>query len=304
MDTVALIDTPEVKKCRKLDEDKFKVDGQRLLLVYTTPEFSGRRVRAHLRKLASDIEVDVKIFVETDQLSMTRMYVLVRFHSRFQTTISENFRVGRNHPIMFAIRCKSDWHNILSYFPEDNEALEPVSEEDAPPLTLSDMKYWQADVIRLMRDNVRIMRSRRTRSQPDGECKINIVITERKCGRSTLISILKESKPISVHVIEGIVDVEDLSALQFIPNNVWNRETLIINVGKTRDVKGLRAMYRVIDTSLLRICSDIWIFSRLPCTLTQDERQRVMMYGMDEVDWENGAIGPLIPIDLPTSRIG
>lgn len=302
MDAVALIDTPEVKKCRKLDESKFKVDGQRLLLVYTAPEFSGRRVRIHMRNLAGDIGIDVEIFMEADRPDVVRMYVMVRFHSRFQTTISENFRIGKNHPVIFSIRCKTDWNNILAYFPEDREALEPVSDEETPPLGLSDMKYWQADVIRLMRDNVRIMKPRRTKNQLNAECKINIVLTKAKCGSSTLVSVLKKAKPVSLHVIEGIVDPEDLSELQQIPTDIWNRETLIVNVGKTWNVQGLRAMYAVIDALLLRICSDIWIFSSLPCTLTQDERQRVMMYGVEEADWENGIIGSLIPIEIGTSR--
>lgn len=304
MESMPLIDTDAVKKCRKPDEHRFKVDGHRMLLIYTAPKFTEKRLRSHIRSLADETGVEIRVFHEAHPTRGKHTYVLAYFNGRFQTSSRKIFDVGMDHPTILAVRCKTDWQILLSYFPDEDEVSEQVSEEEGElaPLTLSDMKHWQQDVIALMRDNIRVMRPSLVKGRPTKDCKINVVLTRDRCGRSTLVSALKEAKPTSIHVIDGIVDMEELVAVQQIPHEEWDKQTLIINIGHTSDIKGLRAMYVFIDSTMLRACCDIWIFCNLHPVVTQDEKKRIVMYDMGRTNWENGQIGQLVPMELGSSK--
>lgn len=300
-----MIETDQVKDCRRIHDDNFKTNGRRFLLIYTAPKFSAERVRTHIRDVCGNETAEVRIYLESHPTEGERMYALVDVHKRFQSIVSRVFDVNRNHPITFAVRCKTDWYSILACFPEDNDELECHSEEDEAvpaPLGVSDMKYWQVDVLALMKSNISVMKASTTKGKQLKDCKINMVVTRPKCGRSSLVSALKRAKPTSVHVIEGIVDMEELGDLKRIPVKMWDRQTLIVNIGCTSDIERLRAMYVFIDGLLTRTCWDIWFFSSLLCQVTQDENGKVAVYGVDYADWANSKVGQLIPRRLPRSR--
>lgn len=317
MDSLPLIETDEVKDCRRIDDDHYRLNGRRFLLIYAAPKFGAERVRSHVRDVCGNKLADVRIYLEVHPTEGERMYVLIDTHKRFQSSASKVFDISRNHPITFAVRCKTDWYTILACFPEDNAQLEyspedgesdPISSLSTVPasspvlLELSDMKYWQADVLALMRSNISAMRALTAKDRTLKGCKINTVITRCKCGRSSLVSALKRAKPASVHVVEGIVDTRELAALQRIPIATWNREILIVSIGTTSDIEGLDAMYVYIDAVLTKACRDIWIFSSLPCVMEQDESEKVVAYGVDQADWKNGDVGRLIPRRLIGSK--
>lgn len=306
MNPIALINTPEVKACRQLDDKsvKFKIDGRRFLLIYETAKLNPKRVRAHLCILADSEAVEVVIFIEDHPEEGVHTYVLVDFHKRFQSSAVRLLDINRHHPTMLVVKDNTSWYNILSYFPPQDEAPEyvPEVEEERPLLELADMKHWQADVIRIMRENVRVVKSGRSKGHQDKDCKINVVLTKERCGRTTLIAALKRAKPRSICVVDGIVDTADLVQLEQISQRSWNRETLIINVGDTLDMKGLRAMYVFIEATLTKVCCDIWIFTSMACVFAQDRAGKAALYGMGRVNWDEGKVGPLIPVELPRSN--
>lgn len=302
-DSVPLIDMEEVQACRLIDQNNFRINGRRFLMVYSDPKFSEKRAQMHMADIYGKGPVDVRAFTEVHPTDGTRMYVLVDFRGRFQTPVARVFEIRKNRPVIYAVKCKSAWCNILAYYPQCDDIPEWVSEEEdlAPaPLELSDMMYWQDDVLGLMKDNVSAMKAQLVKGRQTKNCKINSVVTRDRCGRSTLVSALKRAKPTSVHIVEGITHMEELTALQHIPTTEWNRETLIISIGHTSDIEGLRAMYVFIDALLTKTCRDIWFFSSMPCAMAQDEK--LLVYGVDQADWENGKVGRLIPRRLPRSR--
>lgn len=301
-DFIPLIDTDEVKKCRLIDVNNFRINGRRFLMVYTEPKFSEKRARIHMSDVYKKGPIDTRIFTEVHPTEGMRMYVLVDFQKVFQTTVHRLFEIRQNRPIVYAIRCKTDWCNVLSCYPESDAIPEQVSEEERPsppPPGLSDMKYWQEDVVELMKANVSAMKPAIVKGRQTKDCKINIVVTRDRCGRSTLVSTLKRAKPISVHIVEGIADMEELAALRRMPPEEWNRETLIVNIGHTSDIEGLRAVYVFIDSLMTKTCRDVWFFSSQSPVVTADENGKVVAYGVDQADWENGKVGRLIPRRLP-----
>ena len=305
-DSIPLIDMQDVKEwCRLIDENNFRINGRRFLVVYADPKFSEKRARIHMSDIYKKGPVDTRTFTEVHPTEGTRMYVLVDFQKAFQTTVHRLFEIRQNLPVVYAVRCKTAWCNILAYYPQCDDVPEWVSEEEErpppPPPGVSDMKHWQEDVIELMKANVSAMKAVVVKGRQTKDCKINIVVTRDRCGRSTLVSALKRAKPTSMHIVEGIAGMEELTALRRMPPEEWNRETLIVNVGHTSDIEGLRAIYVFIDSLVTKTCRDVWFFSSQSPVVTLDENGKVLVYGVDQADWENGDVGRLIPRRLPRS---
>lgn len=184
------------------------------------------------------------------------------------------------------------------------DKLTPIPEIDGyaihldkhPDLKLKHMRFWQARVASLIKEAYR---------KP---CDINFVAITPGCGRSTLIRALKYADSLGVHVVQGLLDGDRILQIASIPETVWNRDTLIANVGHIPVGSAINGMSRLIVSVATGLeCRNLWMFcSTYPGGLMAEDPSRWNLYYV-HARWDMGVADLLYKIvvksDIPGKTV-
>lgn len=155
-----------------------------------------------------------------------------------------------------------------------------------------DPRYKRQHLLRWQRDIVTII-DRNSSSEPRVE-DINVLWTHPRCGVSTLLRALKHKEPERFLILSGIPSMRQVQGLRSIPQDEWNRDTLIVEAGgipDTRDLDGITT--KIIYTSDELGCHNLWIMTNIIPLLDGVSKERWKFYKV-RADWRAGEVENLI----------
>lgn len=263
---------------------KKKIDNYRLLLVYKRFMFQEENVREHIRQRAKRPKADVMVRVEVDDKSMRCTYVLVNFNGRFQSSKADKFDIGTTRPEIFVVDSEDTMKKLTRFFvfdeepqiqqsqPEEGETKTLQSQQGSPgqlatetvirevvvapkaSLKLYDMNGWQKDFLDFSRAPGRTKRGRH----------IGFVHVFPRCGRSELMHALKIEASPDIHIVDTFLTADIAERVRKVPIDVWNRDTLIIDVGRVIDPNAYETGAQRAVALYNELGCYVWMFANIP----------------------------------------
>jgi len=125
--SIPLLETPELAGVRDVDDNKFRLNNQRVLVTYAKSNLKKKALKEFFcsKSKKPTLPCKVKIARETHKDGTKHMHVLVDFGYRFQSTSWRIFDFEGRHPNIKPILNPIHWVNCLCYLGKEDKSCTP-----------------------------------------------------------------------------------------------------------------------------------------------------------------------------------
>lgn len=137
---IPFLEVPEIADARTVDDAKFRINNQRLLVTYAKSDLKKKALKEFFegKSKKKNIPCKVKIARESHKDGTKHMHVLVDFGYRFQSTSFRIFDFEGRHPNIKPIAGLVHWVNALCYLGKEDKSNMPH------PNIVAAAKAWNA----------------------------------------------------------------------------------------------------------------------------------------------------------------
>jgi len=124
---IPLLEVPELANTRNIDDNKFRLNNQRVLVTYAKSDLKKKALKEFFcsKSKKPNLPCKVKIARETHKDGTKHMHVLVDFGYRFQSTSHRIFDYDGRHPNIKPIQNPIHWVNALCYLGKEDKSCTP-----------------------------------------------------------------------------------------------------------------------------------------------------------------------------------
>jgi len=124
--SIPLLETDELVTVRDVDDNKFRLNNQRMLITYAKSDLKKKALKEFfISKSKKKLPCKVKIARETHKDGSKHMHVLVDYGYRFQSTSLRIFDFEGRHPNIKPILNPIHWVNCLCYLGKEDKSCTP-----------------------------------------------------------------------------------------------------------------------------------------------------------------------------------